>query len=106
MSNLRDLSNFSIDYKEKISKKSQAYKNSIDLTKPISYQKTEAKQKKVTESEYADKIEEIYLTGTIVHKKYGLGKVLKISGDLLKIEFEGKITKCKLKFMMEHNLIE
>lgn len=41
-----------------------------------------------------------------MHKKYGLGKVLKISGDLLEIEFDGRVTKCKLKFMMEHSLIE
>lgn len=86
--------------------KSSSYKNSIDLTKPTSYQKTETKRKKITESEYADKIEEIYLTGTVMHKKYGLGKVLKISGDLLEIEFDGRVTKCKLKFMMEHSLIE
>lgn len=73
---------------------------------PISYQKAETKRKTVTESEYADKKEEIYLTGSIVHKKYGLGRVIKMSGDLLEIEFEGKVAKCKLKFMMEHSLIE
>ena len=82
--------------------KSAHYKRSVS----ISYQKAETKRKTVTESEYADKIEEIYLTGTITHKKYGLGRVLKMSGDLLEIEFEGKVAKCKLKFMMEHSLIE
>ena len=82
--------------------KSAHYKRSVS----ISYQKAETKRKTVTESEYADKIEEIYLTGTITHKKYGLGRVIKMSGDLLEIEFEGKVAKCKLKFMMEHSLIE
>ena len=82
--------------------KSAHYKRSV----PISYQKAETKRKTVTESEYADKKEEIYLTGSIVHKKYGLGRVIKMSGDLLEIEFEGKVAKCKLKFMMEHSLIE
>ena len=60
----------------------------------------------MTQSEHGSKIEEIDLTGTVMLKKYGLGKVLKISGDLLEIEFDGRVTKCKLKFMMEHSLIE
>lgn len=62
--------------------------------------------KKITETEYYDKLEELKTTGYVKHKVYGEGMIVSMRGDTLEIQFEEKIVKCKLKFMMEHALIE
>lgn len=79
--------------------------------KAESRSKTVTVQKKsdrriVTEAEYLDKLEEIRSTGYVKHRIYGEGRVLSITGDNIAIEFQAKTAKCKLKYMMEHELIE
>ena len=65
------------------------------------------KQKRiVTESEYLDKKEELQTTGYVKHKIYGEGRVEAMEGDALTIAFAAKTTKCKLKYLMEQELIE
>lgn len=65
-----------------------------------------AKIRKITESEYMDKLEEIRTTGYVMHRTYGEGCIRSIHGDTLEIEFDSRTAKCKLKFMMEHELLE
>ena len=63
-------------------------------------------QRTITESEYLDKLEELQTTGYVKHKKYGEGRVLSIKGDTIEIEFEQKVGKYKLMFLMQNQLIE
>lgn len=60
----------------------------------------------ISKVEYVENLEEIQTTGYVKHKLYGEGMVLSIKGDVLEIEFSEKTAKCKLRFMMEHKLIE
>ena len=65
------------------------------------------KQKRiVTEAEYLDKLEELQTTGYIKHKVYGEGMIRGIHGDSIEVAFTYRTMKCKLKYMMEHDLIE
>lgn len=60
----------------------------------------------VTQAEYLDKQKELQTTGYVKHKTLGEGKLISIKGDNLLIEFQHTQKKCKLKFMMEHMLLE
>lgn len=60
----------------------------------------------VSEAAYRDKWEEIMTTGYVKHKIWGEGMLLSADGDDLEIEFSHKTAKCRLRFMMEHGMIE
>ncbi|HKM34305.1 MAG TPA: ATP-dependent helicase [Lachnospiraceae bacterium] len=72
----------------------------------ISMLKKKTDKRIVSEAEYFDKLDEIQTTGYVKHTIYGEGKVLSIVGDNIVIAFQMKTAKCRLKFMMEHELIE
>lgn len=85
------------------SRKQPAKKKILSQTSAL--QKNQ-KKRIVTENEYLDKREEIRSAGQVRHKTYGIGRVCSIVGDTIEIEFGSRRTKYKLKFMMEHGLIE
>ncbi|MBO5283606.1 MAG: ATP-dependent helicase [Lachnospiraceae bacterium] len=62
--------------------------------------------KSITEAAYRDKWEEIMTTGYVKHKIWGEGMLLSADGDDLEIEFAHKTARCRLRFMMEHGMIE
>lgn len=62
--------------------------------------------RKVTEDEYYDKLEELQTTGYVKHQVYGESMIVSMRGDTIEVQFREKVVKCKLKFMMEHELIE
>jgi hypothetical protein len=70
-----------------------------------SFLKTKQTKRKVTEDEYLDKLEEIRTTGILWHKVFGEGRVLAIDGDTIRVEFPGKTTMCRLKYMMEQGIL-